>query len=220
MANIKAVIYDVDGTLIDTEPLHVAAWSQALENVGASLDALSGEFISTMAGKKPVVIAEGMVNELHLSVTKDELLAGKTACFLKQVDSSLEAMPGAIDSIRRFKAAGYMFAIGTSHDRPFVDSILIKLGLEDTFDAIVTADEIVNGKPNPETYLVAAKRLGIKPEECLVFEDARTGVESAKASGAYCVAIRNVNASPQILDEADGVVGSFDEITESYISKL
>ncbi|MEO6761292.1 MAG: HAD family phosphatase [Candidatus Saccharimonadales bacterium] len=219
MANIKAVIYDVDGTLIDTEPLHVKAWSQALEYIGASLDSLSNEFLSTMAGKKPAAIAEGMVDKLDLKVTEDELLTTKTACFLKLVETP-EVMPGAIDSIRRFKATGYRLAIGTSHDRPFVDSMIIKLGLNDIFDVIVTADEVSKGKPDPETYLAAAIRLEIKPEECLVFEDARSGVESAKASGAFCIAIKNINAAPQKLDEADAIVSSFDEITESLISAL
>lgn len=220
MANIKAVIYDVDGTLINTEPLHVKAWDEALTEYGSSLDSLSSEFLQTMAGKKPAIIAEGMTKELGLDTTSSELLANKTKKFLALVEVSLQAMPGAIESVKRFKAMGYALGIGTSLDRSFINSVLDKLGLQNEFDAIVTGDEITRGKPDPETYLLVAMRLGIDSAECLVFEDARTGVESAKASGAFCIAVENKAAAPQKLDNADLVIGSFNELSDDLIASL
>lgn len=220
MANIKAFIYDVDGTLINTEPLHVNAWDRALDEQGSSLNSLSPDFLQTMAGKKPVVIAEGMINELKLRISPNELLETKTKKFLASVATSLRAMPGAVESIRKFKSSGYSLAIGTSLDRPFVDSVLERLDVQNEFDVIVTGDEINRGKPDPETYLLVAQRLGVNASECLVFEDARTGVEAAKASGAFCIAVENREAAPQQLDEADIIIGSFNELSDELIARL
>lgn len=220
MAKITTVIYDVDGTLINSEPLHVEAWRRALLAEGRSMDSLSSEFLQTMAGKKPSVIAKGMVNELGIRASVEQFLQAKTDIFLSLVQTSLEAMPGAVGSVKRFNAAGYKLAIGTSLDRAFVHSVLFKFGISNVFDVVVTGDEITKGKPDPETYLVVADKLGVAPAECLVLEDAQTGVVAAKASGAFCIAIENVNAAPQDLSEADMIVRSLGEVSEATILAL
>ena len=131
----------------------------------------------------------------------------------------LEPLPGVVESIRRF-AGHYRLGIGTSLDRPYVDLILARLDVVDLFDAIVTGDQVVYGKPDPETYMTLAARLGVKPQAMLVLEDAFSGIAAAKAAGCYCIAITTSRPAPQDTSQADIVVSSLNDITDETITKL
>lgn len=220
MPQIKAVIYDVDGTMVDSEPLHVAAWGEALHQQGHELADLSEEFQATMAGKKPIVIAESMVKELHLSAGAQEFLNFKAKMFLELVQADLKGMPGVAESVHRLTGDGYELAIGTSLDRSYIDLALAKLGFTNSFKVIITGDRIKNGKPHPETYLSVAQQLGRQPSECIVLEDAKSGIQSAKAARMLCIAIENPHALPQDTSEADAVVQSLNEVTKELINSL
>lgn len=220
MNTIEAIIYDVDGTIVNSEPLHVLAWDEALKALGEELSNLSQNFRQTMAGKKPVVIAQGMVDELDLSVSATELLERKSSLFLEKAKTSLTGMPGAVESIHRFKDAGYKLAIGTSLDREFLDIILKSLCVSDFFDVIVTGDQITKGKPDPETYLKVSNLLGLPPSKCVVFEDAQSGIQSAKAAGSWCIAIKNMDVIAQDTQEADVTVSSLYDATLDLINRL
>lgn len=217
MSVIEAIVYDVDGTLVNSEPLHVSAWDKALKASGYELSNLSVSFRQTMAGKKPIVVAAGMVEELHLTISAEELLELKSSLFLEKAKTSLEGMPGAVESVRRFKEAGYKLAIGTSLDREFLNIILKSLNVSDLFNVIVTGDQIKNGKPDPETYLAVSKQLGTAPDRCVVFEDAQSGIQSAKAAGAWCVAVKNEEAISQDTHEADITVSALNDVTLDMI---
>lgn len=219
-SEIRAVIYDVDGTMVNSEPLHVAAWDETLHRYGFSLSDLSEEFQATMAGKKPIAIAEGMVNELHIAIEPQAFLETKAELFLKAVKNDLTGMPGVTESVNRLEDAGYELAIGTSLERDYINLVLTKLGLSDSFKVIVTGDQIKNGKPHPETYMTVAEKLSKRPNECVVLEDAKSGIQSAKAAGAWCIAVENQDATPQDTSEADVVVRSLDEVTDELISNL
>lgn len=220
MVKINAIVYDVDGTLINSEPLHIEAWKQVLIKHGHTISQLSAEFLSTMAGKKPIVIAQGMVTELSINTSAEQLLKEKTALFFSMAQKSLEAMPGAIESVDRLSEAGFRLAIGTSLDREFLDIVLRKFNIANKFEVIVTGNEIIKGKPDPETYFKVFEKLNLDPFSCVVLEDARSGVEAAKASGAFCIGIKNVNAEPQNLNSADLVVNSLGEVDEKVISSF
>jgi len=218
MSSIKAIIYDVDGTLVNSEPHHVKAWDSALKHYGSSLSSLSENFVRTMAGKKPLAIAMEMVEALNINAQPEELLKLKTSIYLELAETQLEPMRGAIQSIKDLRAAGYRLAIGTSLDASLLDSILRHLNIADEFEVIVTGDQITKGKPDPETYLKVIELLQLSPGECLVLEDAQSGIESAKAAGAWCIAIENVHAIKQNTSSADAVVSSLLEVTPSYIN--
>ncbi len=219
-SGIRAVIYDVDGTMVNSEPLHVAAWDSALQLSGRNLTDLSESFRATMAGRKPIAIAEGMVSELKLAVAPKVFLDAKSAIFLEKAKTNLEGMPGVVESVHRLQKDGYDLAIGTSLDRDYVNLILSKLGIVGSFKVIVTGDQIKNGKPHPETYLKVAERLSRLPEECIVLEDAASGIESAKAAGGWCIAVENQNAVLQDTSKADIVVDSLDKVTNNLISSI
>jgi beta-phosphoglucomutase len=220
MSNIKAVIYDVDGTLVNSEPLHVAAWDLALKHYGSSLNSLSEAFVRTMAGKKPIVIASEMTESLSINVLPGDLLKLKTSMYLKLAGEQLKPMSGAVKSIKELKDAGYRLAIGTSLDDSLLNTILHQLNITDDFEAKVTGNQISKGKPDPETYLKVIELLQLSPDECVVLEDAQSGIRSAKAAGAWCIAVENADAIKQDTSEADATVASLLEITPRFIQYM
>lgn len=219
MINIKAIIYDVDGTLINSEPVHVRAWDSALQHYNHRVSDLSHGLQSTMAGKKPLVIAQIMIDELQLPIDAKTLLKYKTDTFMALADT-IDFMPGAVDSIKRFKIAGYKLGIGTSLDREYLAQLLNRQNILDLFDSIVTGDQVANGKPHPETYLTVANTLDLEPSECLVLEDATSGVKAAKSAGVWCIAIKNHNAVNQDLSNADITVSSLCDVTQKLVKSL
>lgn len=220
MASIKAIIYDVDGTLVNSEPLHVATWDAALNTYGRSLDDLSETFVRTMAGKKPLVIAAEMVEELGMEANPAIFLERKTDLYLELASQRLEPTRGAIESVRRLHDAGYRLAIGTSLDRTLLDTMLQKLGVIDDFEVIVTGDQITKGKPDPETYRKVCEQLEVLPHECVVLEDAQSGILSAKAAGAWCIAVQNPDAIAQDTSAADMVVNDLGEVTRELVERF
>jgi beta-phosphoglucomutase-like phosphatase (HAD superfamily) len=216
---ITAIGYDVDGTMVDSEPLHVAAWRETLAINGRTSEELPEDFQHTMAGRKPLAIATFMVENLNLSVAPSDFLSQKHTNFMDKVRTDLRPMPGVVDSVRRF-AGKYVLGIGTSLDRAYVDLVLDGLGVTDAFSVIVTGDEIKNGKPDPETYLTLSSRMRIRPQQMAVFEDAASGIASAKNAGCWCVAIENLEAAPQDTSRADIVVHSLNEVTDETIHRL
>jgi len=218
---IKTIGYDIDGTMVDSEPLHVAAWHETLSRNNRKFADLPLEFQDTMAGRKPIAIAKFMVENLGITVSPDEFLAQKHTSFMDKVRTDLRSMPGVVESVQRLSGE-FRLGIGTSLDRDYAELVLQVLGVTDMFEAeaIITGDDILHGKPDPETYQVLATRLGVMPHEMVVLEDARSGIASAKDAGSWCVAVENTEAAPQDVSRADIIVQSLDEVTTELIHSL
>ncbi|HSP33295.1 MAG TPA: HAD-IA family hydrolase, partial [Thermoanaerobaculia bacterium] len=127
--------------------------------------------------------------------------------------SDLQLMRGAERTVRALHERGFVLAVTSSAVRAAIETILRRAGLLAMFAAIVDGSEVTSGKPDPGAYLVTARRLGVDPAHCVVFEDSNVGVRAAKAAGMFCIAVRNPNAFyRQDLDAADIVMSSFDEV--------
>ena len=218
---IKAVCYDIDGTMIDSEPLHVAAWHETLRLNGRNFADLPPEFQHTMAGRKPIAIATFMVENLGVGISPEEFLEQKHANFMNKVRTDLRPMPGVVESVHRLRRE-FLLGIGTALGQEYAQLVLRVLGVTDCFEAnaIVTGDEIAKGKPYPETYQTLALRLGVAPNEMVVLEDASSGIVSAKDAGSWCIAVENTEAAPQDVSRADVVVHSLDEVTSELVRSV
>ena len=129
-------------------------------------------------------------------------------------ESEVSLLPGVSAAVRGFEKAGLILAITTSAVRESIEILLERFGLLDAFPVIVDGSEVEQPKPNPEPYLLTARRLGVSPEQCVVFEDSGIGVSAAKAAGTFCVAVRNPNAKTrQDLDRADLVLDSLEDLS-------
>ena len=203
---IKAVLWDMDGVLVDTGPYHFAAWRELFRSVGRELS--EAEFQRTF-GLRNKAILQATLGELpperieELSLRKEEL-------FRRAIAGKAQATPGSLALLRRMKDAGLLTAVVSSAPRLNVETLLASLGVSDAFDLIVAEEDVERGKPDPQGYLCAAERLGVAPADCVVIEDAPGGVEAAKRAGMRCIGLAAGRLSAE-LAAADLVVGSLEE---------
>jgi beta-phosphoglucomutase len=206
-----AVIWDLDGTLVDSELLHWRAWREALRPEGVRLT--RAEFLASFGQRNDTILRRwlgaGAGPERVRRVGEE-----KEAAFRRLVrEHGVRAMPGALDWVGRLRDAGWRQAIASSAPRANVDAVVAALGLAPSLGAIVSAEDVSRGKPDPEVFLLAAERLGVPPPRCLVVEDAATGVAAARRAGMACLGVR-----PEL--EADLTVASLSELDPGAMTEL
>jgi sugar-phosphatase len=203
---MKAAVFDLDGTLVNTEPGSRARWAQLFDTHGAPYDdALLGSF----AGRRGREVLAELIH-LFPGRTADELYDEVVSYELGR--DMVEAVPGAVPLVRSISAGGVPIAVATSGVRPYAEGQLTRLGIRDLLDVVITADDVTEGKPSPEGFLAACARLDVAPDEAVAFEDAPAGVAAAKAAGMPTVAIATTQ-SPEALAAADLVVTDLTEVT-------
>ncbi|HEY7035600.1 MAG TPA: HAD family phosphatase [Thermomicrobiales bacterium] len=197
-----AVIFDLDGTLVDTEPLHERSWTIALAELGLTMP--EGEYRLYFSGRPGIQSCrERFGMSLEEAIATNDLV---TQVYWELAAGNVAPMPGLTAFLDRLH--GVPKAIATSARRSSATRMLAELGLNAAFDAVVTADDITHGKPHPEIFLTAAARLTVAPERCLVFEDSRAGLAAARAAGMTCVGL---TTTVQILDDAHHVIDGYED---------
>jgi beta-phosphoglucomutase len=215
-----AIIWDVDGTLVDTVEQHFRAWQRLAEEVGMPFT--RADFAATFGMRNPEIIrrlfypnADARCREL--GNRKEDLYRASVR------EEGVRLLPGAARLLASFTAAGWPQAVGSSAPPGNLDLLLGVTGTRGYFAAVVTGDDVARGKPDPEVFLAAAAKLGIEPGRCVVFEDAIAGVAAAKAGGMACVAVTFVGHHPADTLRAAGadlVVGSLDDVRVEDVAGL
>jgi HAD superfamily hydrolase (TIGR01509 family) len=208
---IHAVVFDLDGLLIDSEPLQAWAWYEYVARFGA---VMTPDVLNRMLGLRAVDAVKIPIEMLDLPVDEATALRERDEIFLAAVPDAIDAHEGAIELIDALHARGIPIALATSGHRRYVDLALASAGLTGRFNQEVTAELVTRGKPNPDVYLRAAELLGMPPEQCLALEDVPNGVTAAKAAGMRCFAIPGDHAAPEAVSHADAVLGSLNEVIE------
>jgi HAD superfamily hydrolase (TIGR01509 family) len=183
---ISALIFDMDGLLVDTEPLGRSTMIALLRGYNQEW---RPDAVQNMAGRRLPEFMGVIAEAYALSATNAELCQAFETQFIASVHGQIAPLPGVRDLIAFGRATGLKLALASSGWRHYVDAILSEAGLAGTFDAEVTGDEVARGKPHPDPFLLAAARLDVPPEQCVVFEDAPAGVEAAVAAGMHVVAV-------------------------------
>lgn len=179
-------IFDLDGTLIDTMPLHYRAWDAAMRKAGLQVQ-LDEDLFYSLGGVPTRRVAQLIAEHYKLSIDADKVFHAKEALFSElQADARLIAP--TVEFARR-AAATHPMAIASGGPRDIVHRSLELAGLASLFKAVVSADDVVHGKPAPDMFLLAAKLLGVEPTRCLVFEDAEPGIKAALAAGMQVVRV-------------------------------
>jgi HAD superfamily hydrolase (TIGR01509 family) len=199
---LQAVVFDLDGLAVDSEPLHVEAWGRAVRAGGRDFDPA---WIEPYFGSPVRTTAEGLSGQLGLDA--EELLERRNTEFERLMTEGLPSRPGLAEAVERLRAAGLRMAIVTSGQRGYADVALEGLRRHDgiSFELAVTRDDVERPKPDPEPYRTAAERLGLDPSECAALEDAPTGVRSAKRAGMLAIAVPNEHTERLDFREADTV---------------
>jgi beta-phosphoglucomutase len=186
MKPIKAFLFDLNGTMIDDMHYHISAWHQILNNLGANI---SLERMKTECYGKNHELLERIFPGRFSWQEKDKMSNEKEIAYQKAFKPSLKLMDGLADFLQQAKAHDIKMAIGSAAIMFNIDFVLDNLSVRHYFDALISADDVLNSKPHPETYLKCAAALRVKPEECIVFEDAPTGVAAAANAGMQAIVI-------------------------------
>lgn len=185
--NYKGLIFDLDGTLINSMPYHALAWKQVAYEHGFDIDVND---IYAMGGSASRDIAAFYKNKGEPVGDIDEYVKRKIDIFQENIPK-IEVFQKIFNELKEAKSLGIRIAIGTGTRTANATRILKEKDLFDYIDALVTADDVTRHKPNPDTFLVAAKRLELEPQDCLVFEDGQLGIKAALRGGFDCIEVKD-----------------------------
>lgn len=212
----KAIVYDVDGVLVDTEGLQYQVWLEVLRPFGKTIP--KSEYIRNFAGKAREETASVLVKD-ELNISSEELAQRchhTAAEFYSKI--TLEPMPHVLESIEFFRKRKIALAVASSPRREEVEAKLKSAGLLDKFSVIATGNDVQRQKPHPDIYLFTARMLGCNPNECVAIEDTSSGVAAVKSAGMLCVAIPNKYSRNQDFSNADFVAADMQKALE-FLSK-
>lgn len=213
---IKAVFFDVDGTIIDSEPIHTKAIQDVIkENFGIDL---SEEEILKYIGLNYKNKMKDMLNKRGIYPNIEEL-SGMAIRRSIELSPLVKKVIGAEETIQKMKE-DFKIAVVTASSKEQTESLLKSAGLEKYFDIKVTSSDVKRNKPYPDSYLLAAKKIGVKPEECMVIEDSTTGIQAAKNAEMFCIGIRNKYNIGSDFSEADIVIEDIRKINLEMIKGL
>ena len=200
---IDAVIFDCDGTLVDSEPLARDAWDRALAGLGYTVS--DDEYAGLVGLPYPRVHAY-FAERVGGMPDADTFWVGFSAMLFDLIDSVLEPFDDAVETVRALHGQGIAVAVASSSPRERLDRTLRRAGLDGLFDVTVAGDEVRRGKPAPDMFLEASRRLGCAPERCVVIEDSSPGVAAAVEAGMVCVAVARSPGDEPALSRAHKVL--------------
>jgi HAD superfamily hydrolase (TIGR01509 family) len=198
---MRAVVFDMDGLMIDSEKLYWAVGREIAREFGKEV---SDQTLGKMMGRSPLKSVEIYANDLGLKQSPLELLELREKRVEATLRRCIDPMPGLYEVLEMLKSK-YTLGVATSAPMYLVDIIFQNLKLGSYFTAIQTSDDVINGKPDPEIYLKAMGRLGVSPAESVVLEDSSNGARAGKRSGAYTIAVPSVYTRDQDFSFVDYV---------------
>lgn len=212
---LQAVIFDLDGVLIDSESVWDAARRDVVARSGGSW---TESATRAMQGMSSPEWSRYLRDELHAALEPDEISSQVVQLVLAAYRDEVPLIDGAVAAVQRL-AARWPLGLASSANRPVIDAVLETAGLSDSFSATVSGEEVARGKPAPDVYLAAAEKLGVDPTRTAAVEDSTNGLRSAAAAGMLVVAVPNREFPPadDALALADLVVGAVSELTPDSI---
>jgi len=212
---LRAVIWDMDGVLLDSEHVHFDSWRLVFKKHGLTFDDRSlTEIFGMTSGQVVRRIGAGHLPDEEIA----RLIEEKDLVFQDWIKKEARFLPGAREWLEKFSAGGLPQALASSSSYDSIDVILGALGARHYFKVILSGRDLPS-KPDPHLFLQAAQRLGVQPEECLVIEDAVVGVSAAKGAGMTCLAVATTNHI-EALRAANLVRGSLDDVRYDEIVQL
>jgi HAD superfamily hydrolase (TIGR01509 family) len=206
---LEGIVFDLDGVLLDTEYYQWQGWVIPLRKFGIEL---TKEEYFDYAGKTAAIIEEELIKNYDLDVEKGSLFEEKEKLLIEWFQNEeLKILPFAVETVEAVKAKGLKVAICSGGPRDEVHLKLERTGLAKYFEVVVSRDDVEKGKPNPDMYLLAVEKIGLRPEECLAFEDTEFGLKAAKSAGLTCLAVPTEYSVKQDFALADGVFSNLKE---------
>lgn len=212
---MKAVIFDMDGVIIDSEPIHFETDMETMKYLGCNI---LKEELEKYVGTTNEYMFSDIKKNYNIQKSVEDIINYRAKIIKnKIVQSDLEPIEGIRELLSELQKKNIPAAIASSSPKDFINVVVSKFKLQEYFKYIVSGEEVANGKPAPDVYIETAKKLGVSPKDCTVIEDSKNGVLAAKSAGMRCIGFQNVNSGNQDLSKANIIVKSIAEIKLSYL---
>lgn len=212
---LKAIIIDMDGVISDTQKVHAKVESDILGKFGVHIE--PDEITRRYAGMKAKNFFHDLLKDQPMPYDVDQLMVEKWKMMAELGDGIIDGIDGSVELIQNLYDMGYKMAVASASDQLYVQKIIKSLNLEKYFEYLISGDMVKHGKPDPEIFLLAASKLGIEPESCLVIEDGVSGMVGAKAGNMKCIGLV---PSKDREYPTENLVLSLREVTEEYLENL
>ena len=213
----RAVVFDLDGVLVDSEHAWADAKRDLVEETGGTW---KDEAATTMLGMSSTEWSAYLHDDLGVPLDPEEISRRVADHMVERYRADLPLLPGAVDAVRRM-AGHWPLGLATSSNREVVEAFLELTGLSDAFATTISTEEVANGKPAPDVYLEATRRLGVTPAEAVAIEDSSNGIRAALAAGMPVIALPNADfpPDPDVLEQASLVLESLDGLTVEAVER-
>ena len=216
---MRAVLFDLDGTLVDNMSIHTDAWVEVAAKHGHPTS--RDRFIREWAGKKNEELIPLMLGREATPAELTQIANEKETLYRARAVTELIEVPGTTKLLERLKRAGRKLAVATAAPEGNRKLVLEgRLNLGRFFDAVVGPEGAPRGKPAPDIFLACATQLNVNPTDCVVFEDAPSGITAAKRAGMRCIAVQTAYTLPEDLRDADTSVASLADVTIDLLKSL
>ena len=216
---MKAVIFDMDGVIVDTNPHHRTAWREYYQRNGKTLS--DADFVEHVSGKhNKDIVAHLFANQPLTPEEVHRLSHEKEALFRELYQPVITPVAGLVPFLKSLKEAGIRTAVATSAPVENLDFVVDALDIRPYFDALLNESMVGHPKPDPEIYQKAMELLGVEPADCIIFEDSMTGIQAAKASGALVIGMATTQTPDELWPFVDDVATDFSEITINRLQEL
>lgn len=216
---LKAVLFDMDGVIVDTEPLHHKAYYGMFDTL--KLDVTEKHYQS-FTGQSTINVCRQLCNHFELENTPEEMVQIKRRIFqdLFISDGSLKLLDGVLDLIQDYHKNNVTLILASSASMQTIESVFNRFDLDPYFKAKLSGADLKASKPHPEIFLKAAETSGHKKEHCLVIEDSTNGIKAANAAGIYCVGYKSLHSKNQNYESANLVIDDFKSISYHHAKNL
>lgn len=213
---LKAVLFDMDGVLVDTEPLHRKAYFKTFNDLGIDV---SEELYSSFTGASTKRVCNTLIEKFDLSLTHEEITVKKRAFFKDYFynDADFDLIVGVRNLIENYYQNDIKLIVASSASMTTINMVFDKFGLEKYFQGKISGADLKESKPHPEIFLLAAKMAEESPENCMVIEDSTNGILASHRAGIYCAAYKSANTHQQDYSLANVVVSDYSEL---YLEKI
>jgi beta-phosphoglucomutase family hydrolase len=213
---IRAVIWDMDGVIVDTAPYHLKAWQEALSRRGVKFT--EADFRHSFGQRNDTIIRSAMGEDTSRELI-EAISQEKEESFRQRIGQHIQPLPGVIALIKSLQEHGFKMALASSAPIANIELLTRSLGIDSCFQTIISDQDVTKGKPDPQGFELAARKLGVEPTNCIVIEDAVAGVTAAKRAGMHCLAVTNTHPATS-LAAADLIVDTLEAVSVHDLEEL
>lgn len=216
---LKAVLFDMDGVIVDTEPLHRKAYFHLFKDLGIEVN---DSLYETFTGNSTQKVCQRIIDLFGLDLHWKDLASIKRNYFKHyfDTDSDFGLLEGVDSLVELYRSQGIRMAVASSAHRNTIQWVLDKFNLQDYFESTISGADLKESKPHPEIFLLAAESLEQSTQNCMVIEDSTNGIIAAKRAGIFCAAFKSPNSVGQDYSQADVLVDQLLELTPDRINRL